>query len=168
MFCPFYFWSNIRNRILVSVYITHATITWRGILEPSNHCWFVYSEIFSRIDQILRNALHFPSFCYRKIQISKNISSQASLHDLFFGFVLCSMLLEIFRVALLFICQGAQSSETRSVTAFTACLLCCISAAANITLTLSQNNVNNYFQFFSNFLFIAMETVLLTAQTQFG
>ena len=107
MFCPFYFWSNIRNRILVSVYITHATITWRGILEPSNHCWFVYSEIFSRIDQILRNASHFPSFCYRKIQISKNISLQASLHDLFFGFVLCSMLLEIFRVALLFICQGA-------------------------------------------------------------
>ena len=32
------FWSNIRNRILVSVNITYATITWRGILEPSNHC----------------------------------------------------------------------------------------------------------------------------------
>ena len=67
------------------------------------------------IEPLLRNASHFPSFCFRKIQISKNISLQASLHDIFIGFVLCSIglsilnysLKEFFRVALLFICQGA-------------------------------------------------------------
>ena len=51
---------------------------------------FCSLNIHLLIRAVLRNASHFPSFCYRKIQISKNISWQASLHDLFFS--LCALL----------------------------------------------------------------------------